>query len=276
VNSPLTSFLEGTGGLGDRTSKQPFHCQQILLNWNEVVDGFPFGKPVIPIFGFGGIFGAQLLQEKTFLSSNTSMVSQVVNDLLKNYSEHNSSILKMLGLKRLEGSGNVVVSINNRMIGPCDAEHGCCINYVILERGTGGTKGLSSKPKLTSTFCHGINGGHFRIEEANSALDCYMEVVDSKLWPGLVLEEGEGDCGNMMHTIPPSNDVDSSMDSATNSSKGLAAKRSRSSMENDDYELEEEDGSDSEKDTVADLEFMISSRDNLYPIPHDGATLCWE
>jgi hypothetical protein len=64
----------------------------------------------------------------------------------------------------------------------------------------------------------------------------------------------------------------------------LTTKRSRSSMENDDYdigiglesgsdneidreedEVEEEDGIDIEKETEGNLEFMISSRDNIYP-----------
>jgi hypothetical protein len=184
VNKQLTSFLEATGGLGDTTSKQPFHCQHILLDWNEVVSDFPFGQPFVPIFGFGGIFGAQLLQEKTFLPSNQSMVMKTVNELLRNYSDQKASHLHMMGLKRLDVDGTVVVSINNRPLGTCDAEHGCCINFVVLERGTGGTKGLSSKPKLSSRYCHGINGTGFLIEESKIALASFIEEVDSDFWPG--------------------------------------------------------------------------------------------
>ena len=105
VNKQLTTFLEATGGLGDTTSKQPFHCQHILLDWNEVVCDFPFGQPFVPIFGFGGIFGARMLQEKTFLPSNQSMVMKVVNELLRNYSNQKTTHLHIMGLKRLEVDG---------------------------------------------------------------------------------------------------------------------------------------------------------------------------
>jgi hypothetical protein len=181
ANKKLTVFFEASGGLGDSTSKQPFHCQHILLDWNEIISGFPFGQPHVPIFGFGGIFGAQLLQEKTFLPSNHIMVMQVVNGLLRKYMDQKASHLRMLGLKRLVVGGTVVVSINNRPLGTCEAEHGCCINFVVLERGTGGTKGLSAKPKLSSSFCHGIYGGGFLIEESKEALDTFIEAVDSNL-----------------------------------------------------------------------------------------------
>ena len=86
----------------------------------------------------------------------------------------------------------MVVSINNHPLGTCDAEHGCCINFVILEKGTGGTKGLSAKPKLSSSYCHGINGSGFQIEESKIALACFIEEVDSDLWPGKDPNEDEG------------------------------------------------------------------------------------
>jgi hypothetical protein len=113
-----------------------------------VVANFPFGKPVNLVVGFGGAFGAQLLQEKTFLTSTKNMVKQVMDDLLHRYLQQSASEMCMLGLKVGDDGEGVVVAINKRPLCVDLSEHFCCDNFVVVERGTGGTKGLSKTPKL--------------------------------------------------------------------------------------------------------------------------------
>jgi hypothetical protein len=183
ANKMLTTFINADNAIGDQSSKQPFHSQHILLNLNEVVADFPFGIPICPVIGFGGGFGAQLLQEEGFNSSDSKMGQQgVMTKLLELYStEASNSELAMLGLKRLQ-DGSVVVAINNLPITVCLPEHGCCEQYYVVERGPGGTKGLGDCPKLTFTYCHPIPRTNFMSEEAALALSTFRLLVESGKW----------------------------------------------------------------------------------------------
>ena len=132
TNKLLTKFVNN--GIVDSYHTQPLHCQHMLLNFNEVVDQFPFGAPVTPVVGFGGNFGAQLLQDKEFKSNDPVMVRNVMSNLLDNYSSRSKSDLLLLGLKKTSDGKGVSVIINGRPLGVCDPEHGCCIQYPVLER----------------------------------------------------------------------------------------------------------------------------------------------
>jgi hypothetical protein len=181
VNERLTKFIN-KDDLGKTTTKQPFQSQHILMNYNEVVSDFPFGVPVLPIMGFGGSFGAQLLQKSVFKGSDTAMVEEVMSDLLKQYSGRSSEDdLTMMGLKRND-SGVVVVAINDLPITVCLSEHGCCEQYYILERGPGGTKGSSVMPKLSSSYCHPVPHYDFMTEQASLAIHTFKKRVDLKQW----------------------------------------------------------------------------------------------
>jgi hypothetical protein len=192
TNKLLTKFINS--GIVDSYTKQPFHCQHMLLNLNEVVDLFPFGKPVIPVVGFGGNFGAQLLQDKEFKSNDAKMVRAVMNNLLEHYSQRSPSELLLLGLKKERTDNCVTVAVNGRPLGVCDPEHGCCIQYPVLERASGGSKGMSRQPLLVASFCHPIKGCNFQcgMKVARKALAEFKGLVDRKKWKGSE-ESGEGD-----------------------------------------------------------------------------------
>ena len=183
TNKLLTKFVNN--GIVDSYHKQPFHCQHMLLNFNEVVDQFPFGAPVTPVVGFGGNFGAQLLQDKEFKSNDPVVVRNVMNNLLANYCGRSKSELLLLGLKKKgNGKHGVVVIINGRPLGVCDPEHGCCIQYPVLERESGGSKGMSNQPMLSSTFCHPIKSCTFKSggKVARKALSEFQRLVDTDKW----------------------------------------------------------------------------------------------
>jgi hypothetical protein len=70
------------------------------------------------------------------------MVKKVMTDLLDQYTKQAPSDLQMLGVKKMIDADILVVSFNHRPLGVCDPDHGCCMQYPILERATGGSKGL--------------------------------------------------------------------------------------------------------------------------------------
>jgi hypothetical protein len=126
----LATFISDNDGLGSSMcGKAPFQCQHILMNLNECVDDFPLGVPKLPVIGFGGAFGAQLLQPSTFDPADPVMVERVMQDLLTKYNQGSGSVLTILGLRKVvssSGSETVVVSANGRPLTTCDPEHGCC------------------------------------------------------------------------------------------------------------------------------------------------------
>ena len=70
----LTTFIDSNQAMGDQSYKQPFHSQHILMNLNNLVAGFPFCEPIVPVVGFGASFGAQLLQDEKFNAEDLDMV----------------------------------------------------------------------------------------------------------------------------------------------------------------------------------------------------------
>ena len=169
--------MDGDDAMGDQSYKQPYHSQQILMNFNNLVAEFPLGKPVIPIFGSGGLFGAQLLLEDKFNPQDREMVESVTTTIMDKLIKHTSPTeLAMLGLKRL-GNETVVISINELPVTVCLVEHFFGTQLYILERKAGGTIGSSAKPKVASTHCHPIPQVDFMTEEANMALQTYRKVV---------------------------------------------------------------------------------------------------
>ena len=122
----------------------------MLLNLNELVAGFPFGQPITPVIGFVARFGIQLMKDKPFLATDPIKVREVMTSLLEKYSSLKPVQLRMLGLRRLGGSTTVVVSLNDLPLCATDCEHGCCMQYLIVERSPGGTKGLSKLQNLYS------------------------------------------------------------------------------------------------------------------------------
>jgi hypothetical protein len=178
----LVKFINN--GIADSYTKQPFHCQHMLLNINEVVAEFPFGAPVTPVVGFGGNFGAQLLQDKEFKSNDAATVRTVMANLLDHYIQRSPSELLLLGLEKDDDGNGVKVIINGRPLGVCDPEHGCCIQYPVLERESGGSKGMSKHPLLVASFCHPIKGYEFEggMKVAKMALAEFKRLVDEGKW----------------------------------------------------------------------------------------------
>jgi hypothetical protein len=122
----LAIFISNDAGLGSSMcTKAPFQCQHILMNLNELVGDFPTGIPKLPVVGFGGAFGAQLLQQAIFDTSNTKMVESALTELVGKYNEGSIAHLTILGLKKVEAGvcgekQNVVVAINGRPLTTCD------------------------------------------------------------------------------------------------------------------------------------------------------------
>ena len=183
ANKLLTAFLNSESAIGEASTKQPFQSQHILMNYNEVVADFPFGEPECPVVGPGGKFGAQLLQADRFDVSNRNMVTTVMTGLLGKYKEQSPSDLTLMGLNITKGNTMVNVKINNRPLTVCDAEHGCCENYYIVERRPGCTKGISRVPKLAFTYCHPIPTCDYRLlQEAIDATAEFKTRVDAEKW----------------------------------------------------------------------------------------------
>jgi hypothetical protein len=93
------------------------------------------------VVGSGGVFSAQLLQEMNFVTSDNRVVKAVMQGLLAHYLGLKKEKLTKLGLERLPRSKLVVVAVNNRPLSASDTEHGCCMQYVIMERGPVEPKG---------------------------------------------------------------------------------------------------------------------------------------
>jgi hypothetical protein len=148
-------FITASGSGIEPSARMPFHCQHILMDFNELVADFPFMEPQVPVVGFGGAFGAQLLQEKKINRSDLVMVESVMQSLLQVCSSLDRRKLEILGLKKLDDD-SVVLNINNRPVTTLEPEHGCCDNYYVVERRAGGSKGLSKEPKLTFPHCHPV------------------------------------------------------------------------------------------------------------------------
>ena len=110
------------------------------------------------------------------------MVQCMTTRLLEKLTTETSpSQVAMLGLKKLTDE-TVVVVINELPVTVCLAEHFCCTQLYILERETGGTKGSSANPKLTSPHCHPIPHTDFMTQEASTALSTYRKIVESGEW----------------------------------------------------------------------------------------------
>jgi hypothetical protein len=135
VITRLATFISNNEALGSSLcGKARFQCQHIMMNLiNEcVLEDFPMGVPKLPVIGFGGAYGAQLLRPTTFDPANPIMVEKVMQDLLTKYNQCSSTDLKILGLRKVvssSGSETVVVLVNGRPLTTCDPEHGCCISY---------------------------------------------------------------------------------------------------------------------------------------------------
>ena len=193
TNKSLTAFIDGEHAMGDQSYKQPFHSQHILMNMNNLVAGFPFGKPIVPVVGFGASFGAQLLQDEKFNAEDSDMIKAVMARILERL-EHKTtkSDLTLLGLKKLD-DGTVVVAINEMPLTVCLAEHCCCIQLYIVERMTGGTKGSSANPKLASPHCHPIPHTDFMTTVAAEALAMFKKLVVTKRWATSTNEDSSTD-----------------------------------------------------------------------------------
>jgi hypothetical protein len=110
----------------------------------------------------------------------------VMNNLLEHYSRRSPSELLLLGLKKESTGDCVSVAVNGRPLGVCDPEHGCCIQYPVLERASGGSKGMSRQPLPVASFCHPIKGCNFQfgMKVARKALAEFKRLVDRKKWKG--------------------------------------------------------------------------------------------
>mmetsp|Transcript_18315 Transcript_18315/g.33207 ORF Transcript_18315/g.33207 Transcript_18315/m.33207 type:complete len:115 (+) Transcript_18315:825-1169(+) len=108
------------------------------------------------------------------------MVQMVMDKLLGDYSKRSNSELLLLGLEKKRGSDGVVVVVNGRPLGVCDCEHGCCIQYPVLERASGGSKEMSKQPLLVASYCHPIKGCTFKsgMAVARKALLKFKRLVD--------------------------------------------------------------------------------------------------
>lgn len=181
VNKRLVTFITSSNSGIENSGKQPFHCQHILMDFNELVDGFPFGVPKCPVVGFGGSFGAQLLQKETFSAGNPEMVERLMTDLLHQYSIQSDHSLTVLGLER-SGIDSVKIGINSRELTTCESEHGCCMQYIVVERRAGCSKGLSNEPKVSFTYCHPIPQSNFPTMIAASSLLQFRHMVNEGSW----------------------------------------------------------------------------------------------
>jgi hypothetical protein len=179
------------------------------MNFNEVVDQFPTGFPRCPVIAFGGSFGAQLLQQETFVASDRVMAETVMMSLLRNYNLGTSADLTILGLRKKKIAANnkqsgesdfsdssgdensitgvaladtvqheVVVAINGRPLTTCDPDHGCCMCYYYYERKPGCTKGLAKSPKLCFSHCHPIATASFPKLQASKSLNTFVKRVE--------------------------------------------------------------------------------------------------
>ena len=184
----LATFISNDAALGSSMcAKAPFQCQHILMNLNEVVDEFPTGVPRLPVVGFGGSYGAQLLQKETFDPSNPAMVETTLSELLEKYNGGSDVDLVILGVKKVavgvDGKElGVVISINGRPLTTCDVEHGCCITYYYYERKPGCTKGSAKNPKLVFSHCHPIRNACFDDKEAAACVFTFVNEVEAGQW----------------------------------------------------------------------------------------------
>ena len=151
----LATKLSGTEAMGSwNDDKMQFFTQHVLMNMNELVDDWPFGIPKKVVLGFGGLFGAKRLVRGM---EEVHSVQEVLHLQLKAVREKFSEReLTMMGLERLEGTSEVVVSINRRPICLVETEHFGCLDMISSERETGGSRGSGNRYDVTSPHCHPV------------------------------------------------------------------------------------------------------------------------
>jgi hypothetical protein len=176
--SSLAEMLSCDQALGNSGDKLPFFCQHVLSNVNELFDGWPLGKPLSAIMGFGGRFGASRIQGSLEEKKSLQEVLELISESL---STRTSKQLGLVGLQR-EDDGRVVVAANGRPVTCLDPEHWCCISMGFTERRPGCSRGIGLTYDVSSPHCHPIRTAIFSKEIAMLVLKSYQAQVDSGEW----------------------------------------------------------------------------------------------
>lgn len=181
----LGNFFAADLGLGSHGSKMDFFCQHILMNVNELICGWPFSKPIVPIFGFGGQYGAKMLQMG---SSDQKMgLPKVMEEMLAFYKARPVEELELMGLKK-DSTGSVVIEINGRDICCIEPEHFGCINFGYTERQPGRSRGSGQRYEVTSPHCHPVRTSTLSTTLALKVGKKFKSFVDSGKWRELINE----------------------------------------------------------------------------------------
>jgi hypothetical protein len=118
--SSLVDFMSDSWGLGSLGEKLLFFCQHIMMNLNELVAGWPFGKPQVAILGFGGAFGARRLARGL---GNPYSMREVLALQLENTKTYPSNELAMIGVEMRGNNGIIRISENERTLCILEPEH---------------------------------------------------------------------------------------------------------------------------------------------------------
>jgi hypothetical protein len=169
--------LEGCLGPWGAKEKMHFFCQHILMNVNELIDDWPFGKPSEAVFGYGGRFGVRRLIRGMELPM--SSMQEVLGVQLDHVRTNSDQELAMVGLER-GPAGEVFISINKRPLCVLEPEHWGCLHMITSERGAGGSRGTGVSYAVTAPHCHPVRHANFRSSIANASIKEYKAKVESE------------------------------------------------------------------------------------------------
>jgi hypothetical protein len=176
--SSLAAFMSDSQGLGTPGDKPLFFCQHILMNLNELVAGWPFGKPQVAIMGFGGTFGARRLARGV---GNQYTTQEVLALQLETTKTSDSNELAMIGVEKAD-DGTITISQNERTLCILEPEHWGCLDYTVIERAPGGSRGLGIRYEVSFPHCHPIRHVEFSLSIATVTVKSYIAAVDSGKW----------------------------------------------------------------------------------------------
>jgi hypothetical protein len=174
----LVDLLQQSGSITGQNKQLSFQCQHILMNCNELISGWPFGKPSQIVFAFGGDFGIRMLQKGAVV---TGTKEEWLSHIIRFVKSRSKWELEVAGLK-LGSNNNLYHQTNDREVVQVDVEHWCCLSFSHTERKPGGSRGFSQRSEIGFPHCHPVRTANFSLGIAERGLLAFKLAVENKEW----------------------------------------------------------------------------------------------
>ena len=150
IKKKMIEILSYTGSLTKSNATLEFLVWHVMADMDELILGYPFGKPESVSTSFGSQLGMKRLRR----SGKNQDIMKAGEKILALWMERSTDELSIMGLQRNETTKRLHVKINNREISVLDVEHWLCKLYWFSERDTGGSRSFSMKPSVYEAHLH--------------------------------------------------------------------------------------------------------------------------